>query len=287
MANANSGQMSELSLQQVAHGWGVELIEPATSGFNDVWFAMRGTEHVVVKRGDSKARVREAATLRSYCAGASRLLAHDKPTGTLLVERILLGDDLMPLSVTDDDAATTVIGTLISVLQGDQLRDGDGELPQLRTLAEVFDAKPDPRLPRTLVEQARRTFDDLMVTPSEVVLHGDLHHTNVVRRGFGDVSDMWVAIDPHGWLGDPVFDTASMLANPRGLNSAESADIAHVIERVERRVEILSEVTGFDRDRIRAWAFTAAVIAELWMLDDHNMVHGTPLALAHALAPRV
>ncbi len=279
--------MSEPSLEQVAHGWGVELIEPASSGFSDVWFALRGTEHVVVKRGDSLARVREAAALRSYFAGASRLLAHDVPTGTLLVERVLLGDDLMPLSVTDDDAATTVIGELIGVLHRDQLRAVDGELPQLHMLAEVFDAKPDPRLPRTLVEQARRTFDDLMVTPSEVVLHGDLHHTNVVRRGSGDVSDTWVAIDPHGWRGDPVFDTASMLANPRGLNPSGSSEVAHIVERVERRVEILADVTGFDRDRIRAWAFTAAVIAELWMLDDHNMVHGTPLALAHALAPRV
>ena len=77
-----------------------------------------------------------------------------------------------------------------------------------------------------------------------------------------------------------------MLANPRGLTLEESPDATRLVTATtaERRIAILAETTGFDRDRIRAWAFTAAVIAELWMVEDHDLVHGAPLALAEALA---
>ena len=272
--------------EQAALAWGVTLDERATSGHNEVWFARRGTEHVVLKAGDREARRREAMALAAFSHSSARLLEHDAVNGVLLMERVILGDDLLPLARVDDDASTEIIGRVVSSLHSGQLAPPAGELPRLASLGEAFEGNGDPRLPAALVARAAGLFVELTTGGDEVVLHGDLHHFNVVRDGVGDAADRWRAIDPHGWIGDPAFDTAPMLANPRGLTLEESPDATRLVTATtaERRIAILAETTGFDRDRIRAWAFTAAVIAELWMVEDHDLVHGAPLALAEALA---
>lgn len=272
--------------ERAALAWGVTLDERATSGHNEVWFAHRGTEHVVLKAGDREARRREAMALAAFSHSSARLLEHDAVNGVLLMERVLLGDDLLPLARVDDDASTEIIGRVVSSLHSGQLAPPTGELPCLVSLGEAFEGKDDPRLPGALVTRAASIFDELTTGGDRVVLHGDLHHFNVVRDGVGDAADRWRAIDPHGWIGDPAFDTAPMLANPRGLTLNELPDATRLVTATtaERRIAILAETTGFDRDRIRAWAFTAAVIAELWMVEDHDIVHGAPLALAEALA---
>ena len=270
--------------------WGVTCGEPARSGFNEVWFARRGDEHVVVKTGESMARRREAAALASYREGAARLLIYDEPTATLVVERLLLGDDLVPMSRSDDDGATIIVGTVINSLHRTQSRPDLVDLPSLRSLQTVFDNVNDERIPTAIVDRAAGLFDELTASEDDsVVVHGDLHHTNVLRDGEGTPDDRWRAIDPHGWLGDPVFDTAALLANPRGLSptALDGVDARGILSRAERRITILAEVTGYDPDRIRSWAFVAAVIAELWMIADHGMVHGAPLALAQELVTRV
>ena len=53
--------------------------------------------------------------------------------------------------------------------------------------------------------------------------------------------------------------------------------------RSRRRAEIYADVTGYDLARLRAWGFVGCVIAELWMLESHDLVHGAPLAVAEAL----
>ncbi|CAB4955318.1 MAG: hypothetical protein F2842_08305 [Actinobacteria bacterium] len=280
--------MSEVA-ERAARTWEVTLDELAVSGTNEVWFARRGDHHVVVKAGNREARRREAVALAAFSHSSARLLEHDALHGVLLVERVLLGDDLLPLARVDDDASTAIIGRLVRSLHSEQLPLDAGALPPLASLGEVFERSDDPRLPSALVRKAASLFAELTADAHGVVLHGDLHHFNVVRDGVGDSADRWRAIDPHGWVGDPTFDTAPMLANPRALTLAESPDVALLVSAAaaERRIAILAEATSFERDRIRAWAFTAAVIAELWMVEDHNLVHGAPLALAEALAPTV
>ena len=197
-----------------------------------------------------------------------------------MTRRVLPGDDIRPLARQDDDAATRAIALLAADLHRDQ---GTGSgLPPLRDIGVAFDAPHDERLPRHLVDSARRVFEDLITehTP-QVVLHGDLQHLNVLNMGEG-----WRAIDPHGWVGDPAFEAAALLANPRGLvegGDARGMDGRMLAERSGRRAEIYAEVTGYDVDRLRAWGLVGCVIAELWMLESHDLVHGAPLAVAQVL----
>ena len=93
-------------------------------------------------------------------------------------------------------------------------------------------------------------------------------------------------IDPHGWVGDPAFEAAALLANPRGLvegGDARGMDGRELAVKARRRAEVYAEATGYDVDRLRAWGFVGCVIAELWMIESHDLVHGAPLAVAEAL----
>lgn len=263
--------------------WGVDELE-VTPTHDLVHFARRGEEHVVVKVGDPLARHREALALMSYQGDAhARLLEHDRDSGTLLIERVLPGDDQAPLARLDDDSATARIAELLLALHARQ--EAQPGLPALSDIGQAFAGPRDSRIPIDLRDRAQAQFVELVAGEGHVVLHGDLHHLNVLNAGEGRVR----AIDPHGWWGDPVFDTAAMLANPRGLvegGDARGMDGRELARRWDRRVHILADITGFDVDRIQSWSFVACIIAELWMVESHDMVHGAPLALAEHMTSR-
>lgn len=120
-------------------------------------------------------------------------------------------------------------------------------LPDLADLADLADYRdgfrrhlrdrPDDRLlPRRLVECAGRLFDELCATATgRVVLHGDLHHDNVLRAD----REPWLAIDPHGLLGDPGYEIAPVLYNPD--RARRDGDL---LALVPRRLEQLAEERG-------------------------------------------
>ena len=259
--------------------WGVTVLG-SVDDHPCAWWAMRGDEHLVLKAGESAARVREAAALRAFASGAAGVREFDVRLGLLVTERLLPGDDIRPLARVDDDEATRLVATVAV-----RLRDQQGPVADLPPLADIgasFDDPSDARLSARLRDRARAVYRELIETSVEaVVLHGDLHHMNVLRDGGG-----WRAIDPHGWVGDPAFEAAALLANPRGLvegGDARGMDGRQLARRCERRAEVYAETAGLDRERLRAWAFVGCVIAELWMLESHDLVHGAPTAVAEAL----
>ena len=77
---------------------------------------------------------------------------------------------------------------------------------------------------------------DSMADP--VVLHGDLHHDNVLRSGY----DNWLAIDPKGVVGEPAYETGALMRNPfPGL--LDAGDPARVLRR---RADQLAELLELD-----------------------------------------
>lgn len=300
-------------VQRIAALWGVELTERTHTRYSQTWFGRRGSEHVVVKVGGTDARRREAAALRAYAH------AHDRPArdeqssaaalntdppiaagliaeaeGALLLERILLGDDLRPLAASDDDAATATAGSsyarMHAAVAGVPRPD---DLPDLRRVADAFDVydardttAPGGRnpLPADLVARARDMLDELsMPADSDIVLHGDAHHQNLLRQGFGDQRDTWRVIDPHGWWGDPTFDSVALMLNLHGSLAMSRRDSSDLVSQARRRASILADTAGVDPSRLLAWTFVGGIIAELWCLADHGFVQGGPLKLAAAL----
>ncbi len=88
----------------------------------------------------------------------------------------------------------------------------------------------------------------------------------------------WLAIDPHGLVGDPGFDVGPMLYNPM------TRDGEQLCRSLPARLEQLAELPGVGMDRARAWGFVMAVLSEVWTTEDHDEIDGRPLAVAETLS---
>ena len=84
----------------------------------------------------------------------------------------------------------------------------------------------------------------LASSPAPRLLHGDLHHFNVLEH-----AGAWHAIDPKGLSGDVHFEAAALLRNPFERLLAE-ADIAAMLRR---RIDRIAHATGLDAGRLRDW----------------------------------
>ena len=140
-------------------------------------------------------------------------------------------------------------------------------------------ASPDGPLPGRLVERAASLFDELVASaPDPVLLHGDLHHANVLASSRGP----WLAIDPHGMLGDPGYDVGAMVYNP----FPDDRDPA-LAALVPARVEQLADLGGQPVERVVAWAFVTAILHEVWTWEDGGSVGSRALDVAGLLHPRL
>ena len=133
-------------------------------------------------------------------------------------------------------------------------------------------------MPLALVEEAERLFAELIASQDEpAVLHGDLHHDNVLSAE----REPWLAIDPAGLVGDPGFDCSTMLYNPRmWLRDEELTAL------VPARIEQLADGFGFPVDRVVAWGFVMAVLSEVWTAQG-GVPDSRALDVAALLLPRL
>jgi streptomycin 6-kinase len=142
--------------------------------------------------------------------------------------------------------------------------------PTLETFGEVFDRVLEKPL-RADVEEIMRIGRDrrqiLMGEPSENrLLHGDLHHFNLLR----DTSERWRLIDPHGVVGHPLYELGAFLRNPWGACYTEPG----VNERLEARVSILAQRMELPVSVVAEYGFYGAAFSIAWSLEDDVVEDG-------------
>jgi streptomycin 6-kinase len=268
---------------EAAGRWQLTLGEPFELSFNWVMAATRADgSPVVLKLGVPDGHLNEeAAALRVFGGrGAVRLLAEEP--GALLIERAVPGERVAALVPHDDAAATEA---LMSVARQLHVPPPAGTaLPHLRDEGRAFRDHlarfpGDDPLPRRLVETAAGLFEDLCADPSaDVVMHGDLHHDNVL----GDGQGRWLAIDPFGRVGDAGFDCGPMLYNPDPPRRS-----AGLLALVPSRLEQMAGTLGIPLDRVTAWGFVMGVLSEVWNAQGDTPVGTRALDVAELLHPRV
>ncbi len=92
-------------------------------------------------------------------------------------------------------------------------------------------------------------------------LHGDLHHGNIVSGG----ARGWLAIDPHGLIGDPAYETANIFGNPLGAR----ADILDP-ERIQFFTRVFSELLACSRRKIAEYAAAHTALSMCWYMEDET-----------------
>jgi streptomycin 6-kinase len=227
----------------------------------------------------------EVASLRHFAGqGAVRLLAHDSARGAMLLEQARPGTTAT--SVATDLVATAAIITVLRQLHRPPTVD-TALLPELgernrRSFVDHLRRYPgDDPFPRRLVTRALGLCRELCADAApRVVLHGDLHHDNVLRDSDG--RQAWLAIDPHGVVGDPVAEAGAMLYNPD-----PSRRDPQLTRLVPARVEQLADGMGTSCERVVAWGFVQAVLSEVWTAEEPGEPATRALDVALALEPRL
>jgi streptomycin 6-kinase len=273
------------TLDEIAVAWDLRLGDAYGLSFHWVCAATRadGTP-AVLKLGVPDGHLdSEALALRLWDgAGAVRLLEHDPVRGALLLEKADPGTPVRALSPHDDVRATEA---LISAGRRLHLAEPDPRLDRLEderaAFTEHLDRFPgDDPLPRHMVERAARLFDELCASaPRRVVLHGDLHHDNVLAAE----REPWLAIDSKGMTGDPGFDCGAMLYNPEPWLRDE-----RIVRLVPARIEQLADGFAMPIDRVVAWGYVMAMLSEVWNAGDEGPYEpGQPFDVANVLLPRL
>lgn len=201
--------------------------------------------------------------------GAAPVLARDD--GALLLERAM-GDRRLPEMARDgaDDEASRIICAAVG-----RLHEPRPPLSlTLPALAQRFTDQAERAAQiGGVVALAWRVAEDLLAAPRDVrVLHGDIHHENILDFG----ARGWLVIDPQGVVGERTYDYANTLRNP---------DLATATARgrLARQVRVISQAAGLEPRRLLQWAFAHSALSTCWLAED-GMDPAPGLAITEMIA---
>ena len=273
-------------IKEVSQRWGLTDVQPIPNlSYNFVAFANRGGGKVVLKIGvPNRELTSEMAALRVFDGeGACRLIDCDEEKGFLLLERLNPG--LMLSTLEDDEDATHIAAEVmlkiwrpgLDTLSGDSYSTSNSKFIQLsdwfdglKRLRAMFNGGTGP-LNEKLVDRVERPVRDFFgENHKPVLMHGDFHHSNILSSERG-----WLVIDPKGVIGPAGYEVGPLLMNPWG--DLLSGDNYRLM--TERRIDILHESLGFERERIREWGLAHAILSAWWGIEDNT---GWEYALAFA-----
>ena len=278
-------------LDEYTRRWEITLEPPFPLSYNYVAPATRadGTR-AVFKCGVERGPVGcEIAALQHWDGdGAVRVLEADMPAGVFLLERLSPGREIIAI---DDADATRIAARLMRRLW--RPAPAEHSFPALTDWGDAFRLLRERHgggtadLPAKAVDRGEALYFDLVASQAErIVLHGDLHHWNILSAE----REPWLIIDPHGVLGEPAFEVGAWLRNPVGepeepyeerflLNQPDPRSV------LDRRLHIFAEELAIDRQRLRDWGIAFATLSACWSDESsHRAGWEQALAVAELLA---
>lgn len=270
-----------------ARRWGLTLGPPITElSYNYVLTAHRGDGAAAILKihapPDEGGFAHERDALRAFAGeGCARLLASDAGDQALLLEMCAPGTPLSAVSGDDDARATSISCDVMRQLwrpppSGHSLPAMGDWNNDLRRLRPHYGGGTGP-FPVRLIEEMETLLAELTASAgAPVLLHGDLHHDNIVAAG----SAPWLAIDPKGLIGEPAYEVGPLLFNPQPqlLRAPQPGRI------LARRVDQCAAELGLDRARVRGWGLVRAVLAAWWDAESSGHVWDAALTCAALIA---
>lgn len=247
--------------------------EPIKTHSSDLLPVRFGDTPAMLKVARSEEEHRGASLMSWWDGnGAASVLAHDGDA--ILLERATGCRTLATMAREgQDDAASRIICGVAMTLHAHRGSPPANLVPLSDWYAELS------RVAGTdtgIFTQAASIAAELLASPQEqCVLHGDLHHGNVLDFG----ARGWLAVDPKGLIGDRGFDFANILCNP-DFESATSPG------RLVRQIDVVAEAARLDPARLLRWVFAYAALSAAWTIGDG----GDPtlaLMIAHMAAAEI
>ena len=186
--------------------------------------------------------------------GAAQVWEHDETA--ILMERATgpLSLREMVLNGNEDEASRIICGVTaklhtVSCAHSDMLVPLTEWFKPLKLAADIHGG---------ILIKCTQVAEGLLSDPiDEVILHGDIHHENILHSAAG----RWIAIDPKGLVGERVFDIANVFCNPDSETATSPA-------RLSRQVEVIAEAANLDPVRLLHWIIAWAGLSAAFALED-------------------
>lgn len=181
--------------------------------------------------------------------GAVKLLAADGQT--TLMERTN-PQDLKSLALSgQDDQASEIIASTIT-----KLHQYSGPLPDLPKIEDVFAPLMDSTDPR--FKACANSAREMLAEPNRILLHRDIHHENILNSPRG-----WLAIDPKGVIGPPIYEFANSFHNP-----VPHIELLRDAGRMQRMADIFANNSSHSAKNLLRAAHAHAAISTIWYEND-------------------
>jgi streptomycin 6-kinase len=216
----------------------------------------RGDEPAILKITTAEHEIRGGAVMAWLAGdGAARVLAREG--GALLLERLPATRSLAEMARSGgDDEASRIICAV-----GDRLHAPRTQPPPktLIPLARWFRALPPAAAAHGGIFNVSLAAMQALLADARdvVVLHGDLHHENVIDGG----ERGWLVIDPKGVLGERTYEYATTLINPDAALALEPG-------RLARQIEVIAAAARLDPTRLLRWTLAHAAVSAAWCMTD-------------------
>ena len=102
-------------------------------------------------------------------------------------------------------------------------------------------------IPDKYLQKARKLCDELLQSSvPDVLLHGDLHHDNILQNG-----DDWLVIDPKSAIGSPMNEIWAFVMD------------------IERDIPFIAQYFNYRTQDLFDWYFLHVILAACWNLEDN------------------
>jgi streptomycin 6-kinase len=233
-----------------------DLKEVSNLTYNYVLSGFQGDNPIILKLGlDSEGLAREAFALNCFAGyGAVKVLAKDdlpdealaKAGGMLLLERSVPGTSLKSYFPDKEQESIEIVCGVMKKLHLPTPRlQETSHFPHMKDWLTALDK--DWPIPDGYLKKARKLRDQLLQTSEpDVLLHGDLHHDNILQNG-----NDWVVIDPKGVIGSPINEVWAFVMD------------------IERDIPFIAQYFNYRTQDLFDWYFVHVILAACWNLEDN------------------
>jgi streptomycin 6-kinase len=253
-------------IEALSHKWKLSNIVPVDNmTFNYVTKATKDdNQQVMLKIScDEKTIANETNALIYFNGnGSIKLIDNNEKYHALLLQQATPGITLKSIYPEKIEYVMDCYIATMKKLHNQHLPDKHNHHHISEWLKAIDQLIPNKPCPSHLLEKAIELKNSLLASmTTQVFLHGDLHHDNILKNG-----EEWLAIDPKGIIGEPEFEIAAF----DFMYITELANNPDVRNIFNSRVNLLALKANLNTQRITDWVFVRLILMAAWQIEDNG-----------------
>lgn len=212
--------------------------------------------------------------------GCCKVYAYDEQNGFLLEERVIPGIALR--EEADLNRRILVLKDVFYKIHTTYKTHGDTDESYRKTYLDwltdvnVFFKEND--IDHVMAENVNRANeickDIFQKYPERMLLHGDLHHDNILQCADGT----YAMIDPKGVIGPEILDLPRFI-----MNELDTKHNCTDEEHMMRVVQLVSETFKYPILDIAKVYFMEVILGNAWCMEDGDAINETEIAIAEKI----